>query len=175
MSGAGEFKGAEEILVRGAERADMERVQAIYAYYVEETAFTFEEQAPSAAEMLERRDKVLASGMPYVVAEIDGGIAGYAYVTPYRTRTGYRFSVENSVYVDKDCVGRGIGGALLGELIARCGRGEWRQMVAVIGGENEASIKLHEKFGFTKVGVLRDVGYKFGEWWNTTLMQRRLR
>jgi L-amino acid N-acyltransferase YncA len=160
--------------VREAESADMERVQAIYAYYVEKTAFSFEEEAPSLEELMRRREAVAAQGMPYVVAVVSGRIVGYGYVTPYRTRSGYRFSVENSVYVDKDCARRGIGAALLAELIRRCGQGEWRQMVAVIGGVNEASVGLHEKFGFTMVGVLEDVGYKFGKWWSTTLMQRRL-
>ncbi len=175
MGDRGRARGAADVVIRDAEPGDIERVRAIYAHYVEKTEFSFEEEAPSLKEMLRRWESVIALGLPYVVAVVDGAVAGYGYVTPYRARSGYRYSVENSVYVDERLAGRGIGSALLAELIAKCGRGEWRQMVAVIGGANAASVRLHAKFGFTMVGVLHEVGYKFGRWWDTTLMQRSLK
>jgi L-amino acid N-acyltransferase YncA len=174
MSRPDENNHAKDVAVRDATAADMERVRAIYSHYVLNSAFSFEEDAPSSAEMRLRWEKIMASGMPYLVAEVDAVVVGYAYASPYRVRIGYRFSIENSVYIDKDCVSQGIGGALLSELIGECGRGPWRQMVAVISGDNEASIRLHQKCGFRMVGVLEDVGFKFGKWWGTTLMQRAL-
>jgi L-amino acid N-acyltransferase YncA len=174
MSRPSENSYAKNVAVRDGSAVDMQRVCAIYSHYVLNSAFSFEEQAPSSAEMQLRFEKVVDGGMPYLVAEIDGLVVGYAYASPYRARIGYRFSIENSVYIDKNYVGKGIGTALLSELIARCARGQWRQMIAVISGDNDASIRLHQKFGFGMVGVLEDVGYKFDKWWGTTLMQRAL-
>jgi L-amino acid N-acyltransferase YncA len=174
MSRSGVINSTKNIAVRAATAADIERVQAIYAHYVLNSAFSFEEEAPSLDEMVQRWEKITAGEMPYLAAEVDGLVVGYAYASPYRARIGYRFSVENSVYIDEGYVGQGIGAALLSELIAQCGRGPWRQMIAVISGDNDASIRLHQKFGFGMVGVLEDVGYKFGKWWGTTLMQRAL-
>lgn len=165
---------AKDVVLHDAAVADMECVRAIYSHYVLNSAFSFEVEPPSLDEMVLRWEKLVAGGMPYVVAEIDGEVVGYAYASPYRVRIGYRFSIENSVYIDKDYVGQGIGSALLSELIARCGRGPWRQMIAIISGDNDASIRLHQKYGFRLVGVLEDVGFKFGKWWGTTLMQRAL-
>jgi L-amino acid N-acyltransferase YncA len=114
--------------------------------------------------------------LPWLVAEIENGIiAGYAYAGPYRSREAYRFTVEDSIYLDPAHVGRGIGSALLAQLIAACEAAGARQMVAVIGGRADTtSVRLHAKFGFRQVGVLEAVGFKFGRWLDTILMQRAL-
>jgi phosphinothricin acetyltransferase len=118
---------------------------------------------------------VLDKGFPYLVAEDGGGALGYAYVSVYRPRSAYRFTVENSVYVRHDAVGRGIGRALLAALIARCERLEIHQIVAVIGDSaNHASIGLHAALGFEQVGLLPEVGFKFGRWVDSVLMQRAM-
>ena len=136
---------------------------------------SFEESAPGEAELRNRRQAVLALGLPYLVAERAGRIVGYAYATQYRARSAYRHSLENSVYVREGEGGRGIGEALLVALIERCEGGPWRQMVAVIGDSaNAASIGLHRKLGFRAVGTLAAVGFKFGRWVDSVLMQRPL-
>ena len=163
------------MLLRDARDDDMGAVQAIYAHHVLHGTASFEEEPPPLAEMQRRRADVLARGLPYLVAEVDGRIAGYSYATPYRARSAYRFSIENSVYVDHARHRAGIGRALLTELIARCERGDWRQMIAIIGdSEQAASIGLHASLGFRHIGTLQAVGLKFGRWLDTVLMQRAL-
>ena len=118
---------------------------------------------------------MLSRGLPHLVAEIDGTVAGFAYASPYRSRPAYRFTVEDSVYVHPDHAGQGIGRLLLTAVIDRCAKAGCKQMIAVIGGpDNTASIALHEKLGFRHVGSLRSVGYKFNRWLDTLLMQRGL-
>ena len=163
------------VVVRDAAEADMEAVARIYAHYVERGLATFEEVAPTREEMLARRAKALAVGAPYLVAEIDGEIVGYCYATPYHARSAYRHTLEDSVYVAPGLGGRGVGGALLAALIARCEAGRWRLMVAIIGDSgNAASIALHRRYGFEPVGTLRSVGFKLGRWVDTPIMQRAL-
>lgn len=161
-------------LVRDAQRADLDRIQAIYAHHVLHGLASFEETPPDLAEITRRFDDTLARGLPYLVAEAKdaGGILGYAYAGPYRSRPAYRFTVENSVYVAPGSEGQDIGRALMAELIERCAAAGCRQMVAIIGGsENLASIRLHEAFGFTNTGTIRSVGFKFGRWVDSVLMQ----
>jgi L-amino acid N-acyltransferase YncA len=161
--------------VRNANDPDMAAVQAIYAHNVLHGLATFEEVPPGVDELRSRRASVLGLGLPYLVAEIDGRVAGYAYATHYRPRAAYRHTIEDSVYVADGLGGQGIGSALLGELIARCEAGPWRQMLAVIGDScNVASIALHRRLGFQPVGTLRCVGFKLGQWVDTVLMQRTL-
>ena len=163
------------VVVRDALDADMEAVARIYAHHVEQGLATFEEVPPTAAEMLARRAKVLAIRAPYLVAEIDGEVVGYCYATPYHARAAYRHTLEDSVYVAPGRGGRGIGGALLAELIARCEAGPWRWIVAIVGDSgNSASIALHRRHGFEPVGTLRSVGFKLGRWVDTPIMQRVL-
>jgi L-amino acid N-acyltransferase YncA len=164
-----------QILVRDSMNADMSAVQRIYAYYVLHGLGSFEEEPPSVVELRRRRDDVLGRGLPYLVAEIDGAVVGYSYAALYRDRSAYRYTVENSVYVDGDASRRGVGRALLSAVIARCEIGRWRQMIAVIGDSNNvASIALHESLRFRLVGTLRAVGFKHGRWVDSVLMQREL-
>ncbi len=164
-----------DIFVRDAREADMAQVAAIYAPYVLNGIATFEEVPPTAADMVARRADVSAAGFPYLVAETGGRIAGYCYANSFRQRPAYRFTIEDSIYVAEELRGRGIGKALIGALIARCEKGPWRQMIAVIGGsDNAASIALHRRMGFKPVGTLVAVGFKFGRWIDTVQMQRAL-
>lgn len=163
-----------------ASLGDLATVQAIYAHHVRHGLASFEEEAPDLEEMLRRHAAVRAAGLPYIVACDDAGseasVLGYAYATLYRPRSAYRFTLENSVYVAPGLAGRGIGGALLAELIRRCEMGPWRQMVAIIGNGlgNAASVALHHRCGFRLVGTLEGVGLKQGGWRDTLLMQRAL-
>ncbi|ALU61185.1 MULTISPECIES: GNAT family N-acetyltransferase [Pseudomonas] len=161
--------------LRDARDDDMPAVQAIYADHVLHGISSFELEPPDLAELLQRRRMVLAKGLPYLVAERGGEILGYGYVTPYRPRPGYRFTVEDSVYVRDGLGGQGIGQALLSALVQHCEAGGWRQMIAVIGNsQNIASLRLHERLGFRRVGVFESVGFKHGRWVDTVLMQRML-
>jgi L-amino acid N-acyltransferase YncA len=163
------------ILVRDARDTDMDAVTKIYAAHVLHGLASFEEVPPSFDEMKSRRAAVLQLDLPYLVAELDGRVVGYSYATFYRTRPAYRYTVEDSVYVEDGLHGRGIGTALLAELIARCECGPWRQMLAVIGDSgNAGSIALHRRLGFAPAGNLVSVGLKLGRWVDSVFMQRAL-
>ncbi len=162
-------------LVRPSTQADIPAIADIYGYHVLHGAASFETVPPSTEEMARRRAEVLKRGLPFVVAESEDGVAGYAYASPYRPRPAYRFTIEDSLYIHPARLRRGLGRLLLRELIAECERGEWRQMIAVVGDSaNAASICLHEAFGFRRVGVLEAVGFKFGRWVDTVILQRAL-
>ena len=163
-------------LVRAATEADIASITEIYAAEVRDFANTYEYDAPDQAEMLRRMQGIVeANNYPYLVAEVDGRVAGYAYASSFRARIGYRFTVENSVYVAAGLQGKGIGSALLHRLIAECESRGFRQMVAVIGeATNAGSIRLHERFGFCHVGTFPGIGLKHGRWLDTVFMQRAL-
>lgn len=161
--------------VRDSRDDDLPAITAIYGYHVRHGLASFEEEAPSLEEMAKRRAAYLASGYPYIVAEAEGRVLGYSYVSAYRPRPAYRFAVENSVYIDQEARSGGIGSALLPVLIERCAALGYRQMIAVIGDSaNAASIGLHAKFGFREIGTIRSVGFKHGRWVDSVLMQRAL-
>lgn len=160
--------------IRSAVVEDAGEIAAIYARYVLASTATFEIETPDAVEIVRRMSVVLSLGLPYLVAEVDGEIAGYGYAGRFRPREAYRFTAEDTVYLRPEFAGRGLGRFLLSELVARAKSAGIRQMVAVIGGENSASVRLHRALGFADVGVLRGVGYKFGEWLDVTMMQREL-
>jgi L-amino acid N-acyltransferase YncA len=161
--------------IRDAAEADMAAVQAIYARHVLHGLASFEEEPPSIEEMRLRRQQVLERGLPWIVAELEGEVVGYAYATGYRQRRAYRFTLEDSVYVADGMAGRGVGTSLLAALIARCEAGPWRQMIAVIGDSaNAGSIALHRRLGFATIGILPSVGFKHGRWVDSVLMQRPL-
>lgn len=161
--------------VRTANESDIAAITGIYAHYVQHGTATFELEAPTAEEMARRFSSIVVAGLPYLVGEIDGQVAGFAYAGRYRPRPAYRFTVEDSIYVSPEWQGRGLGRALLPELIRRCEEQGCRQLIAVIGDSNNAaSIHLHASFGFRTAGVLESVGFKFGRWLDTVLMQRRI-
>ena len=168
--------GATPVVIRAAADADLPAIAELYAHHVLAGTASFEVAAPTVDEMRRRRRDVLSHGLPYFVASLsDTALAGYAYATEYRSRVAYRHTVEDSVYVDPVCVRRGAGRALLAAVIAACETLGYRQMVAVIGGsDNAASISLHAALGFRHAGVLPAVGRKFDRWIDTVLMQRAL-
>jgi phosphinothricin acetyltransferase len=161
--------------IRPATEADLPAITAIYEHAVRFGTATFELDPPDLAEMT-RRFRALADGKyPYLAAELNGSVIGYAYAGPYRPRPAYRFSVENSVYFDPKAQGRGIGKVILQELIAQSEQRGFRQMVAVIGDSaNAASIGVHRSTGFRMIGTCENVGFKFGRWLDTVMMQRDL-
>jgi len=161
-------------LVRSSIAADIPYVTAIYAQFVATSTATFETEAPDEAEMLKRRQAVLDRGLPYLVAELEGYIVGFCYASQFRPRQGYRFTVEDSIYVRPDCIGHGVGKMLLTELISECQAKGCHSMVACICGVNVLSVALHESLGFQQVGLLPEAGYKFGEWLRLLIMQRPL-
>lgn len=159
--------------VRDALPEDLDAVRAIYAHHVLHGLGSFEEQPPDLAEMTRRHRSVAEAGLPYLVAELDGKVVGYAYAGPFRPRPAYRHTVENSVYVAPGLDGRGIGRALLAELVARCTALGKRQMVAVIGGgyDNAGSARVHAALGFKEAALLKGVGWKLGRWLDVLMMQ----
>jgi L-amino acid N-acyltransferase YncA len=158
--------------IRACEVADLCAVQEIYAHHTTAGSGTFEEDPPPVEEMARRFDAITAGGFPFVVAELDGRVAGYGYAGPFRTRAAYRFTCENSVYVASEAHRKGVGLAIMREVIEGCRLRRLKQMLALIGDrENVASIGLHSRLGFEHVGVFRDVGFKFGRWVDVVLMQ----
>lgn len=162
------------IHLRHTTLADIPRIQEIYAHHVLHGTATFEETPPSIEEMETRFHNITGNGYPYIVAEYEGKVCGYAYLGVYRTRRAYRFTAENSIYVDKDYAGKGIGDALLGELIHLAEQGPWRLIIAVTTGDNTASIRLHNKHGFTLVGKEPGTGFKFNRWIDTVIMYKQI-
>ena len=163
------------LLVRDATPADMAQVHAIYSYYVTRTCSSFEEEAPSVEEMEKRLTKTRERGLPYLVAESDTEVIGFTYAGPFRFRSAYRYTIEDSIYVAPSVTRRGVGSTLLNALIERCTALGYRQMIGVIGDSaNHGSINLHRRLGFRQEGVLRGVGLKFGRWVDVVIMHRPL-
>jgi L-amino acid N-acyltransferase YncA len=161
--------------IRPSVEADVEAIAAIYAHHVLNGTGSFETEPPSTEEMHNRRASLVARNLPHLVAIRSGKVVGYSYAGPYRSRAAYGGTVESSVYVRSDVIGRGIGKQLLQALISACEARGFRQMVAVVGdSDNSMSIRLHEQLGFRLVGVLRSVGYKHGRWLDTVLLQLEL-
>jgi len=163
------------LLVRPSADADLPAITAIYAHAVTHGTASFELDPPDAAEMARRRAALLEGGYPYLVAERDGAVMGYAYAGPYRTRPAYRSTVEDSLYIAPSAKRQGVGRKLLEALVAECEARDFRLMVAVIGDEDShGSIGLHRSLGFELSGVIKGIGYKHGRWLSTVLMQRPL-
>jgi L-amino acid N-acyltransferase YncA len=164
-----------KIAIRPAAPGDMATIADIYAHAVRHGTATFELDPPSVAEMARRHAELQIGGFPYLVAELGGTVAGYAYAGAYRSRPAYRWTVEDSIYVAADAQRRGIGLALLQRLIVEAEERGFRQMVAVIGDSQQiASIELHRAAGFVLVGTFEAVGFKLGRWLDTVMMQRPL-
>ena len=166
---------ASPLTLRPALVSDCPAITEIYRHHVLTGLGSFEEEPPDLAEMRRRHAEIMARQLPYLVAERDSCLAGYAYAAPYRARSAYRHTLEDSIYVAPWAQGSGAGDRLLAELILLCTEAGYRQIVAVIGDSaNAASISLHAACGFLRVGTLRSVGFKFGRWVDSVFMQRPL-
>jgi L-amino acid N-acyltransferase YncA len=164
-----------DIEIRPATAADLPAITAIYDDAVQFGTATFELTSPGLAEMTRRFEALIADGYPYLVAVLEGRVVGYAYVSAHRPRPAYRFTVENSIYLDPKAQRQGVGGKLLARLISECEGCGYRQMVAVIGDSaNAGSIAVHRNVGFQMIGVHPDVGFKFDRWLDTVSMQLAL-
>ena len=161
------------IAIRPATAADLDRIAEIYAEAVTNGTASYELEPPPRDEMAARFAALAEKSYPYLVAEADGAVLGYAYAGPFRPRRAYRFMVEDSIYLDPAAQGRGVGRMLLARLIAESTRLGFRQMAAVIGdgARNQASVRLHAALGFRMVGPLEGSGYKHGRWLDTVFMQ----
>lgn len=165
---------AADPLIRDVTEGDAEAIAGIYGYHVLHGTASYEIEPPSADDTLAKIRRITGPGWPFLVAELDGNVTGYAYVTQFRDRAAYRFTCENSIYVQSEVMGRGIGRALLEALMERSAAFGFRTIVAVIGGAEPASIGLHSALGFREVGRLKAVGFKFGRWLDSVYMQREL-
>jgi len=162
-------------VIRASSAVDLAHITAIYGWNVLNGTGTFETEAPDLAEMTRRRDDVLSKGLPWLVAERDGQILGYAYANHFRPRRAYRFCLEDSIYLSDAARGQGVGKLLLTELLKQCEALGARQMLAVIGDSaNAGSIGVHRCLGFEHTGVLKASGWKFDAWRDVVLMQRAL-
>jgi phosphinothricin acetyltransferase len=164
-----------EVRIRPAAPGDIAAITRIYAHAVEHGTASFETEPPTEAEMAQRRQKLLEKDYPYLVAEIAGAVAGYAYAGPYRDRRAYDWCIEDSIYVAPELHRKGIGRLLLTHLIAEAERRDFRQMLGVIGDSaNTASVAVHAAVGFRLIGTFQSIGFKHGRWLDTVLMQRAL-
>ncbi len=162
-------------VVRAAVPADAEPVAAIFAHYVTTSVATFEEVPPSASDWRRRFEDLAERSLPFLVAAAEGAVCGFAYASPWRPKPAYRHTVEDTVYLSPGHLGRGIGSALLGPLLAGCAEAGARQVIAVIADTgSDASAALHRRFGFIQAGRLASVGHKHGRWIDTVLMQKDL-
>lgn len=166
-----------EYTIRDATTRDIPDMREIYNHYVANSTVTFDEEPQSLAEMRKKFAHVQQLGYPWLVAvSPSGNVLGYAYVTPWKPKAAYRFTVENSIYLGPASTGKGLGAALMGELLPRAKAAGVKEVVAVIADKGaEASIALHERYGFTQIGHMGRVGFKFGRWLGTVLMQRSLK
>lgn len=165
---------AERLTVRQAAEGDADAIAAIYAEHVGSGTASFDTVPRSRAETGQKIAEIRGKGWPFLVAELDAEVVGYGYITLFRDRPAYGFTCENSVYVRGDCAGRGVGSALMRELVDQSAACGFRQMMAIIGGGEPASVALHAKMGFEHAGRMRSVGRKFGRWLDTVYMQRAL-
>jgi L-amino acid N-acyltransferase YncA len=164
-----------DLRIRPAQPHDIAAIVRIYDHAVRHGTASFETEPPDETEMARRQSVLFAGGFPYLIAELDGAVAGYAYAAPYRARPGYRFTVEDSIYIAPQAQRHGLGRALLERLLAEAQARGFRQMIAVIGDSaHRPSIALHEACGFRQVGTFEAVGFKFGRWLDSVLMQRAL-
>ena len=163
------------MIVRGAINADAAAVQAIYGHHVLHGTGTFEEDPPTIAEMESRMGAVQERGLPYLVAEIDGRVAGFAYAGPFRLRAAYRYTAEDSVYIAPDRMGQGVGRQLVSEVVAICERLGLHQLLAVIGDSaNAGSVGVHRSCGFKMIGTMPGLVFKHGRWRDVVIMQKPL-
>jgi L-amino acid N-acyltransferase YncA len=159
-------------LIREAEETDIAQLTEIYAHHVRTGTSSFEIEPPDEAEMKARWSRIRSAGLPYVVAESAGRLLGYCYVSWYRPRRAYRYTLENSVYVSADSMRMGVGRALLEHMLGVCREKGYHEIIAIIGDSaNQSSIGLHRRSGFVHVGTLKNVGFKFDRWLDSVIMQ----
>ncbi|MHB8885482.1 MAG: GNAT family N-acetyltransferase [Methylovirgula sp.] len=162
------------VTVRPSTEADVAAMIAIYTHHIQHGLGDYETEPLHPDDLKRRRKTMLKRRLPHLVAELDGTVVGYAYAVPFRKRPAYRYTVKHSIYVHQDHLHAGIGRQLLPALIETCAQAGYRQMVAYIDSANAPSLQLHDSLGFEQVGLLRAVGFKFGHWTDTVLMQRAL-
>ena len=167
-------ESVQEILVRTSTEVDVPAMIDIYAHHVQRGLGEYEFEAMHPEDIKRRRKNMLRRRLPHLVAERDGTVVGYAYAVPFRKRPAYRYAVKHSIYVHKDHLHSGIGRRLLPALIDACAGAGYRQMIAYIDVSNLPSIQLHEAHQFRRVGILEGVGFKFGRWTDSLMMQRAL-
>jgi phosphinothricin acetyltransferase len=160
--------------IRDATEADAETVHAIHAHHVLHGTASYDIEPPPLEQIRDKIRWVLGEGWPFLVAEHDRAVVGYAYATQFRDRAAYRFTAENSIYVHPGWMGRGVGKALMQDLLERCGQCGFRTVIAVIGGAEPASVRLHSAAGFREAGRLRAVGWKKERWLDSLYMQKDL-
>jgi phosphinothricin acetyltransferase len=168
------LRALTDLILRPFGWQDVPAITAIYAHYVNTSVATFDTEAPGETYIADKFGHMAEAGHPVIVAERDGKTLGYAYASTFRPRYAYRFTCEDTLYLDPEAVGQGVGSALLGKLIEHSQAFGFRQMVAVITAGNPASIKLHEKHGFSTMGTYPELGFKFDRWLDIVHMQRRL-
>ena len=165
------------IWVRNSRDSDVAAMLAIYLHHIRngvDPKYSGDIEAPDADDIKRRRKSMQRRKMPHIVAEQDGVVLGYAYAVPFRKRPAYRYAIKHSIYIHNDHLRRGIGAMLMAALIDACAAAGFRQMIGYIDGANEASLAIHEKFGFRRVGFLPQIGYKFGHWTDSVMVQRSL-
>lgn len=167
-------EAAPLLILRDYRPEDAEAIAAIYAHYVRTSVCTFDLVPPAAAAMAEKFETMVRKGHPVIIGEAGGKVVGYAYASDYRMRPGYRFTCEDSIYLAPEATGKGYGAILLGELIARARAFGFKQMIAIIAGGIESSVRLHQRFGFATLGVFPNLGHKFDRWIDIVHMQREL-
>ncbi|HYX02419.1 MAG TPA: GNAT family N-acetyltransferase [Reyranella sp.] len=165
---------SRDVAVRASTEDDVPAMVAIYAHHIRSGLGTYDPEPLHDEDIKRRRKNMLKRRLPHLVAERNGVVVGYAYAVPFRKRPAYRYAVKHSIYVHPDHLHSGVGRLLLPALIEACTAAGFRQMIAYVDGENVPSQNLHEAFGFRRVGLLEGVGYKFGRWTDSLLMQRAL-
>jgi L-amino acid N-acyltransferase YncA len=163
-----------DVQVRRVDPSDAVAISEIYRWHVENGTATFETQAPTAGEWATKIETTASRGWPFLVIADENGVAGYAYATQFRDRPAYRYTCENSIYIEQSKRSKGYGKSLLTPLLAHAEVAGFKQMIAVVGGGEATSVALHRALGFTDAGCMRNVGYKFGQWLDTVYMQRAL-
>jgi L-amino acid N-acyltransferase YncA len=163
-----------ELVIRDANEADAEAVQAIYAHHVLNGTASYDIEPPSVDYIRDKIRQIREAGWPFVIGELEGEVAGYAYATQFRDREAYRFTAEDSIYVHPQMTDRGVGKRLLKSLLERSAESDFRTIVAVIGGAEPASIAVHSALGFEEVGRLKAVGWKKERWLDSVYMQRTI-
>ncbi len=164
----------DEIFLRPYQPADAEPITRIYAHYVQNSAVTFDIEAPGKAEMAQKLNTLQKAGHPLIVASGPRGVLGYAYASAYRPRPAYRFTCENAIYIAPDACGQGLGSLLMDALLGQARAFGFNQMVAIITGDAQSSIALHKKFGFKIMGEFPELGFKFSKWHAIVHMQLKL-